>query len=69
MVLVDDLNSLTTLLFNTVSGLGSIFYFEEIFKGLYLITNKHKYTAMKSYFSFLFILLALTSCKDEIKTG
>jgi hypothetical protein len=39
---------------------------KKIFKGLHLITNKHKYTAMKSYFSFLFIfLLALTSCKDE----
>jgi hypothetical protein len=53
MVLVDDLNSLTTLLFNTVSGLDH-FYFEEDFKGLYLITNKHKYTAMKSYFPSLF---------------
>jgi hypothetical protein len=39
---------------------------KKIFKGLYLITNKHKYTAMKSYFpSSLFFLLALTSCKDE----
>jgi hypothetical protein len=29
--LVDDLNSLTTLLFNTVSGLGSIFILKKIF--------------------------------------
>jgi hypothetical protein len=37
MVLVDDLNSLTTLLFNTVrSGLGSIFYFEEDFFKVYI---------------------------------
>jgi hypothetical protein len=57
MVLVDDLNAITTLLFNTVSGLGSIFIL-KIFKGLYLITNKHKYTAMKSYFpSSLFFYL------------
>jgi hypothetical protein len=32
MVLVDDLNSLTTLLFNTVSGLGSIFILKKILK-------------------------------------
>jgi hypothetical protein len=38
---------------------------KKIFKGLHLITNKHKYTAMKSYFSFLFIFFYLTSCKDE----
>jgi hypothetical protein len=39
---------------------------KKVFKGLYLITNKHKYAAMKSYLSFLFIfLLVLTSCKDE----
>jgi hypothetical protein len=31
MVLVDDLNSLTTLLFNTVSGLGSIFILKKDF--------------------------------------
>jgi hypothetical protein len=55
---------ITVLLFNTVSGLDQ-FYFEEDFKGLYLITNKHKYAAMKSYFPSSLFLLTLTSCKDE----
>jgi hypothetical protein len=51
MVFFDDLNSLTTLLFNTVKWVRINFYFGKIFKGLHLITNKHKY--LKSYFSFL----------------